>query len=1495
MKKIITSIISLFIINLTFGQLVTPFTIRYQTQQKGGITFISNSAVTCDGGVGCGAGQGEMPPIGSATNNGFIADYIDIDSDTNTYMSSSDSLTLPACSEILWAGLYWGGENASTDSSFANRDQIKLKINNGSYINLVADYLEDNTAGFSSYHCFKNVTSIIQANGVHARYTIADLAARVGGINQFAGWTIVVVYKNDLLPLRNLTVFNGLASVSTSNPIVDIPVSGFYTPTLGTINFELGMVVYDGDRGSTGDQIQFNGNGSFVNISDAINPSTDIFNGTCGSNGNLGLHRNPSYNNTLGYDADIFVPNNIGFPYIGNSDTIATIRQTTSNDAFLTQVVTSSIDIYEPDLRATVKVLDLNGGLVQPGDTLRYTVTSKNLGSDPSVNSYIKDTLDYNVHFVPGSIQIIWGPNAGSKTDIAGDDQAEYDSVWQVITLRTGTGANSTNGGTVLNSPGGVDSTQFIFKVVASTNCISLSCNNVIENRAYVQGTGNTSGNTWFNGSNPGTLDGFGCPLLGATSTTVNTLTCLLPADTTISPCDGGPFTSAYNLPGYTYYNSMDSLVTVTDTTGIFYAVNAASTGCVDTVFINITGLINCDIDNDGLLNEFDLDDDNDGLEDTLETGIDTDGDGYGNFLDLDSDNDGIPDIIEAGGIDTNGNGMIDTLIDVNGDGMDDTVANNPWANADSDGDGIINMLDLDSDDDGITDVVEANGNDLDSNGQISSGIGSSISDVDGDGLADAVDPDYGSAPLVISNTDTTGSPNYIDIDSDGDGIVDNIEGQLTSAYLAPTNIDSDGDGLDNMYDNVSGYGGSGIIPIDTDTGNFDYVDFDSDNDGDLDSLEGWDTDNNGLANINPLGSDLDGDGLDDGYDNNDGAWIVTNGQTPGSFPNLDNTSTSQRDWREILDYDNDGTTDIVDLDNDNDGIPDVTEISTSNGGDTDGDGNVDERDLDSDNDGITDIVEAGGIDTNGDGKVDGMVDANNDGLDDNIAANPLPGGNFDGDPLWNGADLDSDNDGITDVREANGTDTDNNGQIGTGTGTFIADTDNDGLANIVDPDNGGTALSRPNTDGTGRPNYMDLDSDADGIVDNIEAQATASFVAPSISDTDNDGIFNSYDAFNGFGGMGLIPVNSEGADNADYMDTNTDNDTQSDAIEGWDTDNDGTANTNASGTDSDGDGLDNAYDANDSNPDPDNNQTPTSFPNLDNNTTVERDWREAGGGIDSDNDGVPDVADVDDDNDGLLDVTEDATAHNAGNTDLDSQPDILDLDSDNDGIWDVIEAGGTDPDNNGIIGAGVFVDTDGDGWSNITDSDNGGTALPNPDTDGDGTPNFQDIDSDDDEVTDNIEKDPFGTGNGPVDTDGDGIPNYIDTNDDDDIRLTMNEADENGDGVLDDCNDDGVPDYLDPDDCGFSIPEGFSPNGDGINDMFVIHGITLYPGSKLSVFNRWGNKVYQSDDYKNNWNGQMTEGSTVGTSVLPVGTYFYVLEMGSGYQPKSGYVYLNR
>ena len=93
-------------------------------------------------------------------------------------------------------------------------------------------------------------------------------------------------------------------------------------------------------------------------------------------------------------------------------------------------------------------------------------------------------------------------------------------------------------------------------------------------------------------------------------------------------------------------------------------------------------------------------------------------------------------------------------------------------------------------------------------------------------------------------------------------------------------------------------------------------------------------------------------------------------------------------------------------------------------------------------------------------------------------------------------------------------------------------------------------------------------------------------------------------------------------------------------------------------------------------------------------------------------------------------------------------------------------------------------------------------------------------------------------------------------------------------------------------------IPDVFSPDGDGINDTWTIRGglNENYPNNKVYVFNRWGISIYESKGYLNDWNGSNYNSSGNTSSNLPVGTYFYLLDLnGDGSNVKKGFVYLIR
>jgi len=89
---------------------------------------------------------------------------------------------------------------------------------------------------------------------------------------------------------------------------------------------------------------------------------------------------------------------------------------------------------------------------------------------------------------------------------------------------------------------------------------------------------------------------------------------------------------------------------------------------------------------------------------------------------------------------------------------------------------------------------------------------------------------------------------------------------------------------------------------------------------------------------------------------------------------------------------------------------------------------------------------------------------------------------------------------------------------------------------------------------------------------------------------------------------------------------------------------------------------------------------------------------------------------------------------------------------------------------------------------------------------------------------------------------------------------------------VTDHCDSTAVFD-IDLSACDTKIPNIFTPNNDLYNAQFVIDGIEGFPGSSLEIYNRWGNKIFESKSYKNDWNGSEQED----------GTYYYIFNRSDG------------
>ena len=161
------------------------------------------------------------------------------------------------------------------------------------------------------------------------------------------------------------------------------------------------------------------------------------------------------------------------------------------------------------------------------------------------------------------------------------------------------------------------------------------------------------------------------------------------------------------------------------------------------------------------------------------------------------------------------------------------------------------------------------------------------------------------------------------------------------------------------------------------------------------------------------------------------------------------------------------------------------------------------------------------------------------------------------------------------------------------------------------------------------------------------------------------------------------------------------------------------------------------------------------------------------------------------------------------------------------------------------------------------------------------------------------------------TDTDGDLIHDFCDDDDDNDGVLddvdnsylpNPDQADTNNNGIGDvqeDCDNDGILNYYDTDNatCQAQVvmkkKYGISPNGDGVNDTWVIENIALHPNNVVKIYNRSGKLVYQMNGYNNTFNGYSNKVNS--NSKLPVGPYYFTIEFNTpGAVPAKGWLYIN-
>ena len=389
--------------------------------------------------------------------------YVDVDSDGTTFDSSSTTVNIPTGGSVLFAALAWGGNTSAGGSptstanfgpgvpadapTAASAGVVKLKVpGSSSYVTENSTRTSFLTGSTGSYQGYVDVTAAVQAAG-NGSYTVANVQTATG-TNIHGGWSLTIAYSNPTDPPRNLTVFAGFGSVANGD-IIDFTLNGFQTPATGAVNTTLGAVSYEGDAGSTGDQMQLGDTVPHLqNVSDALHNVGNTFTSVLSDLGVDSSTRSPNYPNQLGFDAATF--NVDGF--LPNGASSATIRLTSSNETYYPGIVTFATDLYAPALSLTKSVAivtkaagNTQAGIAEAGDTLQYTIDANNSGVDQSDATILTDTVPTGTTYKAGSLT----SGGTALTDATGDDIGNFSSGTKQVTVDVGTGATSAAGGVV--------------------------------------------------------------------------------------------------------------------------------------------------------------------------------------------------------------------------------------------------------------------------------------------------------------------------------------------------------------------------------------------------------------------------------------------------------------------------------------------------------------------------------------------------------------------------------------------------------------------------------------------------------------------------------------------------------------------------------------------------------------------------------------------------------------------------------------------------------------------------------------------------------------------------------------------------------------------------------------------------------------------------------------------------------------------------------------
>ena len=361
-----------------------------------------------------------------------------------TQNSSTGDLDIPANAEILYAELVWAGSyRYNSEDVTASLDTPVTLRHGGQAIQVSPDPASALTIAEMSYLNFEanyylrsaDVTAFV-AQQLGGTYSVAGVPATqdtaINSLNA-AGWTLVVAYRDDEAPIRNLSIFVGGSFVDEDSQ-QDYTVDGFCAPQSGPVEGSVVVSALEGDANLTGDTLLIGETSSstFANLSGPNNPETNFFcsqvnngAGNIDTRGSFGDDNHDAFAGTnivggrQGWDLTT-IPLSSTKGHLVNGQTSAVVRTNTTGDSFVPTLVALELDVKSPDF-SNSSGLQSSVTSVELGDAITITAVLDNSGEAPATNLRFVMPLDtslaltdYTTDGVSGDI----GGQAVTKADL---------------------------------------------------------------------------------------------------------------------------------------------------------------------------------------------------------------------------------------------------------------------------------------------------------------------------------------------------------------------------------------------------------------------------------------------------------------------------------------------------------------------------------------------------------------------------------------------------------------------------------------------------------------------------------------------------------------------------------------------------------------------------------------------------------------------------------------------------------------------------------------------------------------------------------------------------------------------------------------------------------------------------------------------------------------------------------------------------------------------